>query len=190
MPLDPEGFRDKIISDPEFYKEYRRDLEVRLAAGFESLWRGSKAQHVLEAVCREHVKAKIKDPKLQAAMIPDFEIGCRRFTPGDHYLHALQQENTEMISDRIVRVTPVGIEDANGTVREADTIICATGFETSFEPRFPVIGRDGYSLAENWGMDKPRESYMGATVARFPNFFSIGLPTTPRNVCRSQGSEC
>jgi cation diffusion facilitator CzcD-associated flavoprotein CzcO len=139
------------------------------------LWKGSEAQLNLERMCMNHMKNLIKDPKVLKALTPDFEVGCRRSTPGDHYLHAIQQENTKLISDHIVRVTPTGITDATGVTREVDIIVCATGFETSFEPRFPIIGRNGYSLAENWGINKPCESYMAATVARFPNFFGISL---------------
>jgi cation diffusion facilitator CzcD-associated flavoprotein CzcO len=145
---------------------------MNLAAGFEALWKGTAAQDHIRDITIDHMKKTIKDEKMLKALIPDFEIGCRRFTPGDHYLHALQQENCDMISDHIVRVTETGITDATGKTRDFDVIICATGFDTSFEPRFPVIGKDRFSLSENWGMDKPTESYMGAMVAQCPNFFS------------------
>lgn len=108
-------------------------------------------------------------------LLPKFEVGCRRFTPGDHYLHALQQENVSVISDNIVRMTEKGILDATGAVTEVSIIVCATGFDATFEPRMPTIGRDGYSLSKNWGKDKPTQSYMGAVVARFTNLFGMLL---------------
>jgi cation diffusion facilitator CzcD-associated flavoprotein CzcO len=154
-----------------YYNEYRRGLEMTLAGAFEALWRGSIAQVDVERITISHMKEIIHDQKVLKALVPKFEVGCRRFTPGDHYLHAIQQENVEMLSDRIVSITESGITDSTGVTRDVDAIVCATGFDASYEPRFPVIGRDGYSLAENWGMDKPTESYMGAAVARFPNFF-------------------
>jgi cation diffusion facilitator CzcD-associated flavoprotein CzcO len=168
---DPVELRTRFENDPEFYYEYLVKLERNLAGGFEALWTGSDAQKALEYITTEHMKKTIRDPKILATLMPKFEIGCRRFTPGDHYLRALEHDNVQMISDAIVRITEHGITDDTGVNREVDVIVCATGFETSFEPRFPVIGRDGYSLALNWGKQKPCESYMGAVVARFPNFF-------------------
>lgn len=165
--------------DPEFYLQYRLKLEKTLASGFEAIWSGSPAQARLEKETIQHMRDMIQDPRLLQTLLPKFELGCRRFTPGDHYLHALQQDNVSVISDSIVRMTEKGIVDATGTVTECDIIICATGFDASFEPRIPTIGRDGYSLSENWGKDKPTEAYMGAVVARFPNLFGmISFPST------------
>ncbi|CZR53618.1 related to monooxigenase [Phialocephala subalpina] len=176
---DTQEQMERFENDPEYYFEYRRKLEINLASGFEALWRGTAAQDQIRDTTINHMRKAIKDEKMLRALIPDFEVGCRRFTPGDHYLNALQQDNCDMISDHIVRVTETGITDVTGKTRDVDVIICATGFDTSYEPRFPVIGKDGFSLAENWGMDKPTESYMGAMVARFPNFFVFNPPICP-----------
>ncbi|KAK5047677.1 hypothetical protein LTR84_006342 [Exophiala bonariae] len=161
----------RFENDPQFYYEYRRQLEKNMASGFAALWRGTQAQADLRQGTIQHMQKMIQDPQTLDFLTPDFEIGCRRFTPGDHYLHALQQDNVQMITDHITQVTERGVCDNAGVIRDVDAIICATGFETSYEPRFPITGRNGYSLAENWGIDKTSESYMGAMVAGFPNFF-------------------
>jgi cation diffusion facilitator CzcD-associated flavoprotein CzcO len=161
----------RFEDDPDYYYEYRRNLEKVLAGGFGALWRGSEAQAYLKRITLDHMEKMITKPKILKALTPEFEIGCRRFTPGDHYLDALNQDNVEMITDGIVRVTETGIIDTSGLTRDIDVIVCATGFDASYEPRFPVIGQGGYSLKDNWGVDKTTESYMGAMVARFPNFF-------------------
>ncbi|KAM0324599.1 hypothetical protein ACHAQA_007987 [Verticillium albo-atrum] len=162
---------DRFENNPDYYLEYRRQLEKVLAGGFEALWSGSPAQAQLEQTTIEHMRESIHDPRLLQALLPDFEVGCRRFTPGDHYLNAIQQKNAVVISDHIIGVNEEGIVDDRGNVTELDVIICATGFDTSFEPRVPTVGQDGYPLSENWGKDKPTESYMGAVVARLPNLF-------------------
>lgn len=142
-----------------------------MAMGFEALWRGTQAHSDLRKRTIQHMQKVILDPQILEFLTPAFEIGCRRFTPGDHYLGALQQDNVQMITNHITHVTETGICDETGVTHRVDAIVCATGFETSYEPRFPILGRNGYSLAENWGIDKTTESYMGAMVARFPNFF-------------------
>jgi cation diffusion facilitator CzcD-associated flavoprotein CzcO len=65
--------------------------------------------------------------------------------------------------------TENGCIDEFGEEHLADIIICATGFNTSFIPRFPVIGSDGKDLKDLWSASNP-ESYMGIGVSNIPNF--------------------
>lgn len=58
-----------------------------------------------------------------------------------------------------------------------DTIICATGFNMSFSPRFPVIGRNNVNLQEKWD-DNP-ECYLSVTAADMPNYFMYLGPGSP-----------
>jgi cation diffusion facilitator CzcD-associated flavoprotein CzcO len=65
--------------------------------------------------------------------------------------------------------TENGCVDELGEEHQADIIICATGFNTSFIPRFPIIGRGGKNLKDIWSASNP-ESYMGIGVSDMPNF--------------------
>jgi cation diffusion facilitator CzcD-associated flavoprotein CzcO len=58
-----------------------------------------------------------------------------------------------------------------------DVIICATGYDTSFVPRFPIIGSQGRNLQEKW--KKEPASYFGVGVADFPNFMMLLGPYSP-----------
>jgi len=49
-------------------------------------------------------------------------------------------------------------------------VVCATGFDTSYRPAFPVIGRNGRNLSEFW-KDEPIH-YMSVAAPGFPNYFS------------------
>lgn len=53
-------------------------------------------------------------------------------------------------------------------------VVCATGFDVSYQPQFPVIGRDGVRLAEKWA-DEP-ESYMSLACPSMPNYFIFTGP--------------
>ena len=66
----------------------------------------------------------------------------------------------------------------DGTFTEADTVVCATGFDTSFTPRFPIIGKDGVSLTDKWTTADPL-AYMSVTVPEMPNFVMHGGPNVP-----------
>jgi len=61
-----------------------------------------------------------------------------RLTPGPGYLEALVEDNVDFISNGIKRITETGIETEDGTQREYDTIVFATGFDTSYRPRIPI----------------------------------------------------
>ncbi|KAJ5058241.1 putative flavoprotein [Bipolaris maydis] len=170
---------ERFASDPQYYYEYRKELELRLASGFRGLFNGSPFRKILRDMTLEHMEKMVTDKKLLDVLIPKFEIGCRRFSPGDHYLKALQQPNVEVITSPIVRFSEHGIVTQDGETTEVDVIICATGFDTTYKPRFPIIGRDGYNLDENFGNLDLTESYLGLSVARFPNFFGFSFPNFP-----------
>ena len=67
--------------------------------------------------------------------------------------------------------------DDKGEHHEADVIICATGFNTSFVPRFPIIGREQRNLQDTWA--KAPSSYLGVGVSQFPNFLMFLGPYSP-----------
>lgn len=67
-----------------------------------------------------------KAPHLTSVLIPDFGVGCRRLTPGVGYLESLGEDNVDVVTQDIVKVTADGIIAADGAERKVDTIICAT----------------------------------------------------------------
>ena len=70
-----------------------------------------------------------------------------------------------------------GCIDDLGQKHEVDVIICATGFNTTFVPRFPILGRDGRNLQDVWA-SKP-SSYFGIAASGFPNFLMFLGPYSP-----------
>jgi len=53
-------------------------------------------------------------------------------------------------------------------------VVCATGFDVSHCPPYPVIGRNSVSLAEKWA-DEP-ESYLSVACPDLPNYFIFTGP--------------
>jgi len=67
---------------------------------------------------------------------------------------------------------------ADGTEREVDCLIVATGFRTTDQPiAHHLKGSDGRSLADAW-RESGMVAYKGTTVAGFPNLFQIVGPNT------------
>lgn len=77
----------------------------------------------------------------------------------------------------IKEVTPEACVTEDGRSWPLDVLICATGFDTTFQPRFHLSGRNGASLAKEW-VDEPR-SYMGLAAHGFPNYFMFLGPNCP-----------
>lgn len=126
-----------------------------------------------------HASAKVReymtmmlggDERLCKLLIPTFPIGTRRVTSAPGYLEALRKENVDVVGGGIRRFLPEGIEMESGEILKVDAIVCATGFDLSFCPRFPLVGREG-NLQDVWKNGTP-EAYMSVAVSGIPNYFS------------------
>jgi len=113
------------------------------------------------------------DPDLCEKLIPKWHLGCRRPTPGEGYLESFLRPNVHLTQSPIVRVTETGIQTEAEHI-EIDVLVCATGFDASNIPHFPVTGRNGITLAEKW-KDEP-ESYLSLACPDFPNYFIFTGP--------------
>lgn len=54
------------------------------------------------------------------------------------------------------------------------SVVCATGFDVSHRPAFPLIGKRGVDLRDKWEEDP--ESYISVAIAEFPNYFMMMGP--------------
>lgn len=164
---------------PEAYIGYRKMIERELNQRFKFVLSNTEESEEANAFAYKEMMNKLEDhPRLVDRMIPkNFNVGCRRPTPGNGYLEALTGEKTTYYTDGIRQITPRGFIDPSGQEIEVDVIVCATGFDTSFRPRFPIIGLNGVKLNEQW-KDHP-SSYISVGVANMPNYFTYSGPFTP-----------
>ncbi|TDZ46027.1 putative sterigmatocystin biosynthesis monooxygenase stcW [Colletotrichum trifolii] len=123
------------------------------------------------------MKEKLHSPLLENKLIPGWSVGCRRLTPGFNYLESLTEPNVEVVCGEITKITESGCFVDDGQPYSFDVLICATGFDTSFKPRCPIVGPSGGNLQDTWS-ENP-ESYFGVAVADFPNYFLVLGPTSP-----------
>ncbi len=126
----------------------------------------------------KNIEIGISDPALRRAVTPDFEIGCKRILISNDYYPAIDSEHVDLVTAGIAEITPAGIVTRDGTTREVDAIIVATGFHTTEQPISQHIkGRDGRTLADAWG-EEGMAAYKGTTISGFPNLFQIVGPNT------------
>lgn len=175
-----EEQKEKFRKDPEYLKQYRREIDQELNGRFPNFYKGSDRQKISRSIVEQSMRERLAkmDPELREKMIPDFDVGCRRVTPGEGYLEALQEPNVELVRSGIQDVTATGVVSNDGKTYEVDVIIAATGYDTSYVPAFQLVGRHGVDLAKRW-KTTGAEAYFTCAVPDMPNYFMVVGPNTP-----------
>ncbi|SKG07165.1 flavin-containing monooxygenase [Mycobacteroides abscessus] len=120
----------------------------------------------------------IRDKELRQKLTPDYEPLCKRQVLSGSFHRAVQKPNAEIVTDRITRITPTGIVTVDGTEREFDVIVLATGFQAhNYMRPMNLVGKDGYSIDEAW--EKGPKAYRMTAIPGFPNFFTVLGPNSP-----------
>ncbi|KAK6365667.1 hypothetical protein LTS17_011053 [Exophiala oligosperma] len=164
----------------EEYLQYRKEVEDSMSSRFRLYMAGSKIQEAARKFSTEQMTRKLTEGgKLELAklLLPTWEVGCRRPTPGNGYLEALCSDKCEVVFGDVAAFTPDGLRIASGAEFKVDAVICATGFDLSCVPRFPIIGRNEVNLQDSW-RNNP-ESYLSVTAADMPNYFTVIGPASP-----------
>ncbi|MEK0084560.1 flavin-containing monooxygenase [Benzoatithermus flavus] len=168
----------------EVLEEIYNDGSLKLwLASFVEMFFDEKVNEEISEFVREKMRARLKDPRLCEMLIPtDYGFGTHRVPLESSYLEVYHRSNVEAVSVKnnpIERVTPEGIQTADGTVHELDIIILATGFDagTGALTRIDIRGRGGRSLKEDWGKDI--RTTMGLQVHGYPNLFTTAVPLAP-----------
>lgn len=60
------------------------------------------------------------DPELCEKLIPKWEIGCRRITPGENYLESFLSPNVRLTKSPILKVDEKGLHTHDGVFHEVD----------------------------------------------------------------------
>ncbi|SCN82413.1 related to monooxigenase [Fusarium fujikuroi] len=176
-------------SDNEAFLEYRRKLLDASTKAFDLYFKDTDMQRQAFEANRAAMRKRLKGhEEICNKLIPDFEVGCRRVSPGHGYLEALIEPNVTAVFDGIKLVNEMGILDNNNVQHDVDVIICATGFDVSHRPAFPVLGRGAQDLRDFWNQGPIH--YLSVASPMFPNYFIVGGPNAPiSNVSLIMGLE-
>ncbi|HEY6043989.1 MAG TPA: NAD(P)/FAD-dependent oxidoreductase [Nitrosospira sp.] len=160
-----------------FYRAHRFLLYIihelnRLAFNPGSLM--AKAGRTLAEI---HLRQQVPAKELREALRPDYPFGCKRVLLSNDYYPTLMRSNVELVTAPIERIDQAGIVSGDGTRRDVDVIVCATGFNVKHAlSSINIAGLDGSSLDQTWASEP--EAYRGVTVANFPNLFLLLGPNT------------
>lgn len=171
-----ETEKSLLRKNEQHYIDMRKEVEDQFNGMFDAFFKATPEQNDMRNRFEARMKTLIKDEELQRNLIPSFEAGCRRINPGEQFLVSIQEANVQPVFDAIEGVTQNGIV-AGGKEHPADILVAATGFNTSFRPRFPIYGKGGANLQDVWATDPA--SYMGTGVSGFPNYLIYLGPNTP-----------
>ncbi|RXH02229.1 flavin-containing monooxygenase [Bradyrhizobium vignae] len=138
---------------------------------------------IVQDLIREKIRAAVKDPETAAALTPhDHPFGAKRPCLDTNYYATYNRPNVTLVNLRqepIKAITASGIS-TNGRSFDLDVIVFATGFDAmtgAIRAVHPITGRGGKSLSDVWAQGP--QTYLGLTVAGFPNFFMITGPGSP-----------
>ena len=125
-----------------------------------------------------NIRRTIKDPDLRRKLTPDYRAGCKRILNSDTYYRGIANPKTQVITERIERVTPTGIVTADGVEHALDVIVFATGFHVTDSYTYVDIkGPGGEDLVDRWNREGI-SALRGIAVRDMPNLFFLLGPNT------------
>lgn len=175
-----------VFDDPDDIR--RQEFERRWNEGgfafmssYSDFLLNPKANELLADFVREKIASIVSDPETARALAPRQVIGCKRLCLDTNYYETFNRPNVALVDvseHPIERITPHGVV-VNGIEYECDDIVYATGFDamTGSILKVDIRGKNGMRLADAW--EAGPVTYLGLSVAGFPNMFMVSGPGSP-----------
>ncbi len=114
--------------------------------------------------------------ELLPKVLPTYPPFGKRMLMDNGWYRMLRNPKVSLVDDRIDHIDGNKVVTADGTEREADVLVLATGFDVlHLVNTYEAIGREGRSLREVWEDDNAK-AYLGTVVPEFPNYFILYGP--------------
>ncbi|MBT5773984.1 MAG: NAD(P)/FAD-dependent oxidoreductase [Dehalococcoidia bacterium] len=151
-------------------------------ASFKDIGIDLRANATAAEFIRGKIRETVDDPETAEKLVPtDHPYGSKRTLIDTNYFETYNRDNVELVDIRhapIQEITPRGIRTEDGEY-ELDIIVFATGFDamTGSFFKMDIRGKDGVQLKDKWA--EGPQTYLGLSVAGFPNMFMITGPGSP-----------
>ena len=173
VPYTPDQL-DQFRRSPDSVAALREELRHRYA---DDPPFGNETQNADSQRAGAGCIAVVEDPDVRSKLIPTTPWGCHRPLFSNDYYPTFNLPHIELVTEPIACFTAAGLCTADGTEREVDTIIFATGYDTTqFASVIDFVGRDGVHLRDVWA--EGAQAYLGVTTSGFPNLFMLYGPNT------------
>lgn len=184
------GFEESTVSAVAVSKEERERIfeeAWNTGGGFRFMFGtfgdiaiNEEANEAAAEFIRKKIREIVKDPETARKLTPTGLYAKRPLCDNGYYA-TFNRDNVSLVdvkANPIVEITPNGVLTTEGE-HELDVLIFATGFDAvdGNYTKIDIRGRGGKEMREQWA-DGPT-SYLGMTVANFPNFFMILGPNGP-----------
>ncbi len=183
LPMDKSAFS---VSPTERERAYEAGWQtgtlVALMQSYNDLLIDAAANETAAEFVRNKIRSIVSDPQTAETLCPtQFPIGTKRACLDTNYYATFNKAHVQLVDLRqtpIDRITATGVR-TSGDEFEFDSLILATGFDamTGAIVKVDVRGINGIELKTKW-VDGPR-TYLGLSVAGFPNMFMITGPGSP-----------
>ncbi|MHC1559385.1 flavin-containing monooxygenase [Actinomycetospora sp. C-140] len=133
------------------------------------------------AFIRSKIAETVDDPETARKLTPN-DLYAKRPLCNEGYYEIFNRDDVTLVSiqeNPIERVTPRGVRTADGVEHELDVLVLATGFD-AVDGNYRAMdlrGRGGRHIDEHW--TEGPTSFLGVSVADFPNMFMILGPNGP-----------
>ncbi len=177
LPKEDEAFSEEEIRTFVEDDSVAAKQRASIREGLENFITFSNKEVLEKAEVRglENI-AVVKNPETRQKLTPDMAYGCRRPLSSNLYYPVFNRNHVTLVTDAIDTLTAKGVS-AGGRETEVDTIIFATGFQTTkYLSCIDVYGKDGLSIHDAW--KNGAQAYLGITTAGFPNLFMLYGPNT------------
>jgi cyclohexanone monooxygenase len=175
------------VSEEEREREFDRMWDAGgfafWLANYQDMFFDQRANDLCADYIKRKIRATVKDPAVAERLIPKgHAYGTKRQPLDTNYYETFNKPNVRLVDaatdGAIEAITETGIR-AGGRDYPADIIVFATGFDAMTGPlkALNLKGRGGRPLDQVWA-DGPH-SYLGISVAGFPNLFTITGPQSP-----------
>ncbi|MFN8185672.1 MAG: NAD(P)/FAD-dependent oxidoreductase [Gaiellales bacterium] len=170
-------------------QQRREQLETHYARGgfhlhaaYNDTFTDARANDVSADFVRDKIRERVHDPEVAELLCPyGYPFATKRMCIDTAYYEAYNRDNVRLVSVKqtpIEEITETGLR-VGDEEHSFDMLVIASGFDamTGALMAVDIRGRSGLSLREKWA-DGP-QSYLGLTVAGFPNLFTITGPGSP-----------
>jgi cation diffusion facilitator CzcD-associated flavoprotein CzcO len=174
------------VSDEERLAIYEKGWEQGgfqfVYGSFMDIATDRRANDTASEFIRSKIRSIVKDPETAEKLVPvDHPFTSKRALIDTDYFETYNRPNVTLVDIRhapIQEITPTGIRTEAGDF-DLDIIVFATGFDamTGTFNRIDIRGKGGAKLKDTWA-EGPK-TYLGLSVAGFPNMFMITGPGSP-----------
>jgi cyclohexanone monooxygenase len=167
--------------EQEYDKRWQRG-GLGFSSTFADLLTSQDANDTAAEFFRAKIRSIVRDPAVADLLTPrDYPLGTKRLCVDTNYYATFNRDNVTLIDLRktpIEAITPHGLRTSETEYR-VDSLVFAIGFDamTGALLGIDIRGRAGQTLRDKWAAG-PR-TYLGLTVAGFPNLFMITGPGSP-----------